>query len=183
MPATSNAIAMTVYDVPAISLTPDTVIAAGSVINLDPIISGQVDQYQWSPAASLNDASIQDPTASPAITTVYQLVVSNGHCTASATEKVEVFYDLQLPNAFTPNGDGINDLFRVPPSIPANIKRLSIFDRWGALVFSTEDSMHGWDGTFKGRAQPAGTYVWMVEYIDPIVKRTILKKGTVELIR
>ena len=183
MPATSNAIGMTVHDVPVVTLPPDTVIAAHSSILLSPSFSGQVNQYQWIPATGLSDPSIPDPTASPVITTIYQLTVSNGDCVASATEKVEVFYDLQMPNAFTPNGDGINDRYRVPPGIPATIIRLSVFNRSGALVFSTANSAEGWNGTFGGNPQPAGTYVWMLEYINPILKKTILKKGTLELIR
>ena len=123
---------------------------------MDPVIAGQVDRNQWEPATGLSDPLAENPVASPAVTTVYCLVVSNDHCSASAVEKVEVFYDLQMPNAFTPDGDGKNDLYRVPPGITVTIKRLSIFNRWGGQVFSTDDSMQGWDGTSNGRPQPAG---------------------------
>jgi gliding motility-associated-like protein len=182
-PAASDPITMTVYDVPVIQLTPDTIIAAHSHIILDPVITGQIVQWQWTPATDLNDPSLLRPTASPIGTTVYQLIVSNDHCSAFAAEKVEVFYDLLMPNAFTPNGDGRNDLFRVPPSIPVTIMNFVVYDRLGKLVFATADAGRGWDGRVDGQAQPSGTYVWMIEYNNPILKKTIMKKGTVELIR
>jgi gliding motility-associated-like protein len=183
-PVGSNVVVMTVYAIPHITLTPDTIIAAGSSITLDPVITGSIVSHQWSPVIGLDDPSLPDPVASPAVNTTYRLDVQNGGgCAASAKEVVVVFYDLVLPNAFTPNGDGHNDLFRIPPSIPVTIQRLSVFDRWGAEVFATANGSEGWDGRMHGRPQPGGTYVWIVEYYNPILKRMMMKKGTVELIR
>lgn len=184
IPATSNAIDMTVYDVPRIQLTPDTIIAAHTQIILDPVVTGPADYHQWSPATDLDDPTLLQPTASPVTTIVYQLFVSSDKgCTATARERVEVFYDLFMPNAFTPNGDGRNDLYRIPPFITVTIRHFSIFDRWGKQVFSTNNSTEGWDGRFAGHPQPADTYVWYVEYTNPILKKTMMKKGTVELVR
>jgi len=64
----------------------------------------------------------------------------------------------------------------------AKIKHFSIFNRWGQMVFSTDDIAKGWDGTFNGVAQPAGTYVWQVQTSDPCVASPF-KKGQVTLIR
>lgn len=183
-PAASNTADMTVYDIPRVQLTPDTIIAGGTYAILHPIITGDFDNYSWTPSTDLNDPTLLHPTATPASTTIYQVTVSNNFgCSTSVKERVEVFYDLAMPGAFTPNGDGHNDLFRVPPPLNLTIKHFSIYNRWGVLVFTTTDSMRGWDGTIAGQQQPADTYVWVVEYNNPIVKRTMLKKGTVELIR
>jgi gliding motility-associated-like protein len=174
---------MTVYDPPVIQLTPDTIIAAHSQIILDPILTGEVDQFQWEPAPYLNDTSLLHPTVAPVGTTVYEIVAKNSHCSAAASEKVEVFYDLLMPNAFTPNGDGRNDLYRIPPSVPLTIKRFSIYNRIGVMVFTTADATQGWDGTYSGHPEPVGTYVWWIEYENPILKKTMMRKGTLELVR
>jgi len=183
-PTASNVVAMTVYETPRINLSPDTIIAGGSHILLDPVITGSIVFQQWSPAIWLNDPDLLEPTASPVGTTTYELEVHNSFgCTASAKERVVVFYDLFMPNAFTPNGDGRNDLFRIPPSITVSIAKFSVYNRWGELVFTTTNSSAGWDGRLGGKPQPLGTYVWMIDFYNPILKRQILKKGTVELIR
>ena len=182
--STSTPIPMTVYDVPSIQLTPDTIIAPGSRIMLHPVITGSINFSQWTPATGLDDPLVLNAIASPIETTVYQLEVQNADgCVATAREKVQVFYNLSMPNAFTPNADGHNDLFRIPPLLNLTIERFSVYNRWGALVFTTNNSLVGWDGRMGGQDEPAGTYVWVVSYYDPLTHQTVMKKGTVELIR
>ncbi len=189
LPATAGGISMTVYPIPVISLTPDTVIKGGTSIQLDPLISGSDLSYRWTPAVALDNPFIPDPIASPQATTVYTLTVNSAEwpCSASTKEIVEVFYDLAMPNAFTPNGDGRNDLFRIPPGIQVTVIRFVVYDRWGARVFAVTNPDSGfdtgWDGTSGGKPQPAGTYVWIIEYFNPLVRQVLMKKGTVELIR
>jgi gliding motility-associated-like protein len=179
----SASIPMTVYDAPRIQLTPDTIIAPGSHIMLDPVITGSIDYSQWTPPTGLDDPSLLRAIAAPVETTVYQLKVQSANgCVATASEKVEVFYNLSMPNAFTPNGDGHNDLFRIPPVLNLTIEKFSVYNRWGSLVFTTSNSLVGWDGRMGGQTQPAGTYVWVVDYYDPLTHQTVMKKGTVELI-
>ncbi|MBL7710646.1 MAG: gliding motility-associated C-terminal domain-containing protein, partial [Chitinophagaceae bacterium] len=83
---------------------------------------------------------------------------------------------------FTPNNDGKNDtFFPFPVGIKA-IKYFRVFNRWGNMVFSTTRLNDGWDGTFSGKEQPSGVYVWMVEGVTKD-DRPITKKGTIMLIR
>jgi len=94
----------------------------------------------------------------------------------------QVFCDIWLPNAFTPNGDGINDVFRAL----GNIGRiggfsLSAFNRWGEQVFHTDNRYEGWDGTYKGSPAPLGTYAYLLEY--SIAGRPYLLKGNFHLLR
>jgi gliding motility-associated-like protein len=73
---------------------------------------------------------------------------------------------ISLPDLFTPNGDGVNDVIK--PIIPSikKFRCFKVFNRWGNLVFETIDSSKGWDGTFRGKNQPSETYLWLVEGVD-----------------
>ena len=89
---------------------------------------------------------------------------------------------LYVPNSFTPNGDGKNDIFR--PMIYGNAKfyEFTIFNRYGETVFQSKDPLKGWDGNYKGKKQNAGTYVWKCAYqIDNLMRNT--ETGTIILIR
>lgn len=79
-----------------------------------------------------------------------------------------------MPNAFTPNSDGVNDLFRIPPNVLLDLKEFFIYDRWGKLVFTTTNRKIGWDGTVNGKKQNTSSYVY---YIKCIIdnKETFLK--------
>ena len=183
-PASSNVLTLILYPVPTVGLTPDTIIRGGTSIQLDPVITGTITGYQWTPGQALSNNLIANPIASPSENVIYTLTVSTADgCTASAKETVDVFYDLAMPNAFTPNGDGRNDLFRIPPGIPVSAVRFEVFDRWGARVFAGEGNNIAWDGTLGGKPEPAGTYVWLIGYYNPLVRQVMMKSGTVELIR
>lgn len=177
-------VTMTVYPLPVITLDSAVVIAGGSSIQLAPVVSGEISSWTWSPVTGLDNPYIAGPVASPVSTTDYRLtVVTVEGCRASAVEVVAVYYDLRMPSAFTPNGDGHNDVFRVPPAYPVVLRRLAVYDRKGALVFSTENTGEGWDGRFNGHPQPEGVYVWWLEFVNPITQHVEGRKGTVVLAR
>jgi gliding motility-associated-like protein len=89
---------------------------------------------------------------------------------------------LVFPNAFTPNHDGVNDVFRVKYPGLATGYNLQIFNRSGQKIFETSDISAGWDGTFISQLQPDGTYVWIVRYTDSSGKKQNMQ-GSVVLIR
>lgn len=86
-----------------------------------------------------------------------------------------------MPNAFTPNGDGINDLFRIPPSVKITMEEFSIFDRWGNKVFGTNKRSGAWDGNYKGKKSAEGTYIYIIS--GNAGNKEIRIKGFVTLIR
>lgn len=115
---------------------------------------------------------------------LYWVGTSNG-CGAKR-DSIEVFakceFAVYMPNAFTPNGDGLNDRFRVPPSNQNKLVRLQIFNRWGGKVFETADAAKGWDGRWKGKDQPTGVYVYFLS-METLNRKPLTQRGTVTLIR
>jgi gliding motility-associated-like protein len=117
-------------------------------------------------------------------TTVFVLL-RKGECSSPAVPvniKVLQTKDLIVPNAFTPNADGHNDLFRIKNPDLVRTFSMIIFDRWGERVFESADAYKGWDGIRNGQPVPAGTYVWTIRYTD-ILGVTQNRRGTLILIR
>jgi len=95
---------------------------------------------------------------------------------------VEKPYALYSPNAFSPDGDGINDLFKISGQ-GMNDFQIEIFNRWGQMVYKSIDLSNGWDGTFKGKNLPTGTYVYKIKTSKNGVEQKLVKSGTVALVR
>jgi gliding motility-associated-like protein len=146
--------------------------------------------YTWSPPTGLSATNIANPVAvydnesSGGIR--YKVLVSNdAGCVDSAFITVKIFKTIPsvfVPTAFTPNGDGKNDLLR---PIAAGIERIeffNVYNRLGQLVFNTATNGKGWDGTVGGSPQNSGVFVWMVKAID-YTGAPYFQKGTVTLIR
>lgn len=126
--------------------------------------------YAWSPAEGLSCTDCPTPIASPTDTTEYTLIVTNGNgCTASLHFFIIPFppcdpFRLAIPNAITPDGDGVNDVFRVVPFEGVEvISRLQVYDRWGQKVYEGAGSGATWDGRIDGKPAPSDTYVWILE--------------------
>ncbi|GEM_PF-3352123 len=142
--------------------------------------------WTWEPSESLSCSDCAEPLASPLETTSYLVSVeSEEGCRAEG--KVLVVVDerepIYMPNAFSPNGDGFNDLFgpHLPEGSEITLLNLSIYDRWGNLVFRAEGG-GVWDGSFRGKAAQAGVYVYQLEALDR-EGRPLLLKGEVVLVR
>ena len=138
--------------------------------------------YLWSSDPSLSSLVIPDPIASPVITTQYYVTGSNAEgCTAVDSVLIHVANAI-IPNAFSPNGDGINDVlhFKISDHHVA-LKSMRIFNRWGTEVFSSKDVNSGWDGRYKGKDCELGVYFYLIEY--SIGSKSYVDKGDVTLIR
>lgn len=144
--------------------------------------------YVWDPATFLSDPAIANPIATfdgSVDSLTYTVTVSEGSCVATDQITVRVFKngpDILVPSAFTPDGDGKNDVMRPIVLGIVKLNYFSIYNRWGQMVFTTSEINKGWDGNFSGTAQPAGTYVYQASGTD-YTGKVILKKGTVVLIR
>jgi gliding motility-associated-like protein len=152
--------------------------------------------YLWSPPFALDDINIANPTATydGSVDSVrYKVMVSDEkNCLDSAYINVRIFKtnpQIFVPTAFTPNGDGVNDLFRPIGVGIKSIEYFRVYNRWGELVFSTtvngfgsDGKIQGWDGKISGAPQATNTFVWIVKGID-YLNKPFFKKGAVTLIR
>ena len=144
------------------------------------------ESFSWNPPTGLNNSNIANPVAMLSENQEYVLrVQSSAGCTGTDTIDVIVYKvnpGLYVPNAFTPNGDGNNDIFRPIPIGMKAIKYFKVYNRRGQLMFATTTQNKGWDGTFKGSPQDSQVFVWIVEGVD-YQDKVIFQKGTVTLIR
>lgn len=127
--------------------------------------------YRWQPATGLNSTSVQSPMATLNNDIEYTVTITNSaSCTTTDTVAVKLEFDgnIFVGNGFTPNGDGVNDRCYPILSGVRSLVYFKIYNRWGNLVFQTNDAspQNGWDGKYNGRLQPVGTYTWIAEAVD-----------------
>ncbi len=140
--------------------------------------------YLWTPSTGLSNPTLPNPVVNIRTTQTY-VVTGSTTIGCETIDSVTVFIVenelIQLPNAFSPNGDGLNDLFRLPLTV-TKLNAFSVYNRFGQLIFSTTNKRIGWDGRFKGKEQDPGTYVWMLDAYNIRGERKQLK-GNIILIR
>ena len=133
----------------------DTILFPDRTIVLDP---GEADSYLWNTGSTSRILQVEEPG-------LYKVMMKNNAC--AVTDSVMVLgysEEVSLPNAFTPNNDGLNDHFKVVTTQPLFNFDLQIYDRNGMLVYKSGDPSQGWDGRYKGAPCPIATYVWYLNY-------------------
>jgi gliding motility-associated-like protein len=165
----------------------DTSVVVGQPLQFN--ATGGVN-YSWSPSTGLSAIDIFNPVgvySTEMPTSIrYKVVMTNpAGCLDSAYVNVKIFKTgpkIFVPTAFTPNGDGLNDVIRPIAVGIQSIEYFSIYNRWGQLVFTTTINGQGWDGKIGNKEQGSNVFVWMVKAIDYLGK-PYFAKGTVTLIR
>ena len=164
-------------------VAPSGSLCVGSEI---PLEAYGASNYQWSPATDLSNPDIASPVARLQNNIEYTVTGFDGDgCSASASIALVLSSDClayNIPDAFTPNGDGKNDEFRVKSGDVPRSFSLIIFNRFGGKVFETSSISNGWNGNFGGNAAPTGTYVYIVQATTS-TGTVVRKQGTVLLIR
>lgn len=177
---------ITIYAAPHVHLTNVTgehTITYGQSIHLN---ADGAYYFSWVPSLYLDNPNIKDPISTPTEPVIYTVVAMNqyGSCRDTAYVKINLTYDDEfVPTAFTPNGDGKNDVFRVI-NMRAEQKLLEfrVYDRWGQKVFETDDVTKGWDGTYNGQAMDAGVFQYIIRIALPDGTQRV-HKGDVTLLR
>jgi len=165
----------------------DTMIAINQPLRLyaRELSNSGVISYEWSPSRGLNNSGIYDPVAvNNNDITYYVTGRTADNCEGSDTINIKVYKgpEIYVPTAFTPNGDGHNDVLRPICIGISQFNYFRIFNRYGQVIFQTSDAGRGWDGRLKGKEQDPGTYVWVAAATD-FRGNSLERKGTFTIIR
>ncbi len=182
--ADSAAVAVNVLKKVTVDAGPDKVFIKGDTIELTASVKGTVASLTWSPPIYINDIYAVTPLVNPPGTQLYTLTATSPNGCGNSTDDVRVimFNDIYIPNAFSPNGDGNNDVFRVQPFTDYLVIHMSIYNRWGKIIYNSNEVSPAWDGKFNGKLLSTGAYIYYIEITGPHGKR-ITRQGTVTLIR
>ena len=160
-------IPITIIQNVSVDAGPTAYITTGGQTQLQGLATN-ADGYVWTPSAGLSSTTILNPLAAPLTTTLYTLTAHNSlGCSASDTVSVIVIpYCIRVKNAFTPNGDGINDTWRVYEDFGClqNVT-VHVYNRYGNKVFESRDYRNDWDGRYKGKPVPDGTYYGVIDFL------------------
>jgi len=169
---------------PVITAGPNKTIVDGDQVQMQGTANNAVS-IAWTPSSSLTSANTFFPVARPSATTVCTLTVKdNNNCTSTATATITVIpYCIKVRDAFTPNGDGINDKWLVTNGSPCTSQIIAaVFNRYGQQVYKNENYQDNWDGTYSGKPVADGTYYYAVTFrlINGI---TFTVKGDLTILR
>ena len=163
--------------------SPDTSICVGQAVLLNVNMDGTIT---WSPPDALSCTDCKSPVTSTDKTITYTVSVIDINGCFAGTDSVTIEVSpacsvIELPSAFSPNNDGKNDLFKVVGSGIVSF-HFTLYNRWGELIFTTNDSALGWDGTWQGEKQDIGVYVWHL-VADLLDGTHVVRNGNVTLVR
>lgn len=177
----SDQVHVEVLEVEVEAMASLNLIVAGETVELS---ASGADAYKWEPALLTINSKAQMTNARPLQSTWFTVTGTTGRCTDTASVYVEV-YDtndgLFIPNAFTPNDDGQNEIFTATKAGDYLFYTMQIYNRWGKLVFESNHMQNGWDGTYEGEPCPAGEYFFQVQL--KTARSVQNKNGKVLLIR
>jgi len=173
---------ITVMPTPSVNAGRDTLILEGGETKLNAIASGRNITYKWFPSTGLSRDDIPDPVASPLEDITYTLTVTSDQaCAAMDNIRIKVLKQPEVPNAFSPNNDGMNDLWNVKYLESYANATVKVFSRYGGIVYqSSKGYSKPWNGQFNGIDLPVGTYYYI---IDPKTKGRHVISGAVTILR
>jgi gliding motility-associated-like protein len=174
----TDSMLVTNYPLPVISLADTILLYSGTSINLH--AGGGFMEYLWSNNSRDSIIAVEDQGS-------YWAQVKDTHCCVNSDTTFVQVFEYFIPNAFSPNGDGLNDYFRVNGLYKNITFNMVVYDRWGVMVFQSKNIDQGWDGIYNGQYCPPESYVWVVKISflgqDIITQGDVVFKGTVTIVR
>jgi gliding motility-associated-like protein len=169
----SKSVTVTVNQNPVANAGSEIFLFEGQSTKLHGTIKGDsIISYRWSPATFLSDTASLTPTTTPTDNITYTLTAVSATCgTSTSTVVVRVYKKITIPNTFSPNNDGVNDIWNIEALFTYADASVQVFDRYGQQVFQSTGYSKPWDGTYAGSNVPAGTYYYIID----------LKNGTPKL--
>lgn len=159
---------------PSLNLNPTAQLIRDEVLNISLGGKDASYLYNWQPTTNLSDSSIAEPIASPKETVTYTLTVTDTNgCVFIDSIRVSYIPEIEVPSGFTPNGDGVNDVWNIELLEDFPNAKVQIFNRWGELLYEQRNGyLKPWNGTYEGKALPVGTYYYIIDLnvdkIDPV---------------
>ncbi|HLP52981.1 MAG TPA: gliding motility-associated C-terminal domain-containing protein [Chitinophagales bacterium] len=172
-----------------VDAAPSVSIKLGESTVLDYTLTGNTGNYTsvWAPDYALSCVNCVSPDVTPVYSKLYTVTITNDlGCVSSDTMSVTVvpLYEVFVPNAFTPNGDGVNDLFSIYGNLDGvEYMEIKIFNRLGEKVYESSDHQFTWDGSYKGELQTAQIFTWQMKLTWLNGHRDELRKGTLTLFK
>jgi len=177
----SNVVTLNIHESPSVDAGPAPVVIKGSAAQLQGSVSDPAMSFIWYPTDNMQNQNSLTPTINPLADQLYTLTgTDTAGCVATDSVFVKVIRDFYVPSGFTPNGDGKNDHWRIPFLVSGVKAAVTVYNRWGAIVYQSNDGWADWDGNFKGQPQAAGTYIYLIRFQDASFGTL---KGTVTIIR
>ncbi len=160
-----DTVAVNVYKKPTANAGPDRAMIERQTIQINASAQGTNIFYNWAPNIYINDPNVLMPLVSPPRDTTYTLHVTSGFGCGVATDDVfiKVYKKVIVPNAFSPNGDGINDVWNIEALDAYPGSDLSVFNRYGQAVYHSRGYNKKWNGTYNDKPLPAGTYYFVID--------------------
>lgn len=180
--ADSQLVRVAVHSAAVLALPDSANIYPGESYHIEPGTNALY--FKWFPPSGLNADNISDPFAKPEVRTRY-FVTATTEYGCAISDSIDILVKgtvIDIPNAFTPNGNGVNNTFKPSKRGIAQLKSFNIFNRWGQKVFESTNIDKGWDGTMNDKPQPLGVYVYTIEAITDS-GQIFTRQGNVTLIR
>jgi gliding motility-associated-like protein len=170
-----------VYAAPGVDAGNDVRIGLGESTMLNGVTTGETVSVKWSPFVYLSQESNNNPVATPPADQLYYFTATGrAGCKSYDSVWVRVFADIKIPNAFSPNSDGINDRWEIPSLAAYTKADIDIYNRWGQLVYKSRGYSTPWDGNSNGKPLPGGTYYYIIR---PNANNMDMLKGAILIIR
>jgi gliding motility-associated-like protein len=164
-----------------LQLPPRYPLARGGRVRLEPTSSQPIVQASWSPPTGLDNPALESPWAAPDQTTTYRLqAVDVAGCPASGETIVEVVEQIYVPDAFSPNGDGVNDVWDIRNIAAFTDCEVIVYNRWGEVIFQSRGYATSWNGTYQQQVVEPGVYTYQIRLINPI---PTLYKGYITVLK
>ncbi|MGN6567139.1 MAG: T9SS type B sorting domain-containing protein, partial [Flavipsychrobacter sp.] len=179
----SDTVIIKMFPAPHLTITPENPVITCENGSVQLFVSG-ARKYIWQPGTLMDSNTSSHPIAMPPTSTTFYVMGSDGKgCEGYDSIRVVVLRDsAYMPNAFTPDGDGINDIIYPTPYCDFIFESFNVYNRYGNLMFSTTKYRDGWDGKFNGQPQPTDVYVYYITGYR-IDRTPVLIKGNITLLR
>ncbi|HEY0667501.1 MAG TPA: PKD-like domain-containing protein [Sphingobacteriaceae bacterium] len=176
----SDQLTVNIIPPPVIDMGPTIFVPLNRPVHLNPSVNDPNVQYLWTPDINLSDNTVRNPVLTGINDQTYTLTVTDSRgCVTQEDIFIDVLMPIVIPNTFTPNGDGINDVWNISELTTYPGNTVTIYNRYGVKIYSSEGYIQSWDGTYNGEPAPVGTYYYVINTRFP----DMMYSGSITILR